>query len=166
MIEICSLRTESVAFAYDVRVDRANPILGNRFRMTSESDRDRVCDMYERWFNTQLAEQNEVFLNELRRLYVIHRTYGKLRLFCWCAPKRCHAETIRNFLNKYIWSFYGGTTYVRHLQPASTARQPTSGPTLSSLCNMHNCSLRVDILPIRPLQPLHCHRGGVQEQYR
>lgn len=102
MIEICNLRTDSVAFAYDVRVDRANPILGNRFRMTSESDRDRVCDMYERWFNEQLAEQNEVFLNELRRLYVIHRTYGKLRLFCWCAPKRCHAETIRNFLNKYI----------------------------------------------------------------
>ena len=102
MIEICSLRTDSVQFAYDVRVDRANPILGNRFRMTSESDRDRVCDMYERWFNEQLAEQNEVFLNELRRLYVIHRTYGKLRLFCWCAPKRCHAETIRNFLNKYI----------------------------------------------------------------
>ena len=102
MIEICSLRTDSVQFAYDVRVDRANPILGNRFRMTSESDRDKVCDMYEVWFNEQLAKQNEVFLNELRRLYVIYKRCGKLRLFCWCAPKRCHAETIRNFLNKYI----------------------------------------------------------------
>ena len=102
MIEICNLRTEQVKFEYDVRVDRANPILGNRFRMTSESDRDKVCDMYEVWFNEQLAKQNEVLLNELRRLYVIYKRCGKLRLFCWCAPKRCHAETIRNFLNKYI----------------------------------------------------------------
>lgn len=74
MIEICNLRDEQVRFAYDVRVDRANQILGNRFRMTSESNRDKVCEMYEVWFNRQIEEQNEVFLNELRRLYVIHRT--------------------------------------------------------------------------------------------
>jgi hypothetical protein len=45
---------------------------------------------------------DEVFVNELRRLYKIYQQYGKLELFCWCAPKRCHAETIKRFLEKYI----------------------------------------------------------------
>ena len=24
--------------------------------------------------------------------------FGKVRLFCWCAPKRCHGETIKKWL--------------------------------------------------------------------
>ena len=38
------------------------------------------------------------FTAELERLKKLHVEYGKLRLFCWCAPKRCHAETIKQFL--------------------------------------------------------------------
>lgn len=102
MIQIKNLRKDSIQFEYDIRVDRANKILGNKFIMNSELERDKVCDEYEAWFNEQIAKQNELVLNELRRLYKIYKKYGKLNLFCRCAPKRCHAETIKNFLNKYI----------------------------------------------------------------
>lgn len=102
MIQIKNLRKDSIQFEYDVRVDRANKILGNKFVMHSELERDKVCDEYEAWFNEQITKQNELVLNELRRLYKIYKKYGKLNLFCWCAPKRCHAETIKNFLEKYI----------------------------------------------------------------
>jgi hypothetical protein len=27
-----------------------------------------------------------------------YRQYGKLRLFCWCAPEQCHGETIKAWL--------------------------------------------------------------------
>ena len=102
MIQICNLRNQKLEFEYDIRVDRFNKILGNRFYMASELDRNLVCDKYQAWFDEQLKLKNELVLNELRRLYRIYKQYGKLRLFCWCAPKRCHAETIKNFLDKYI----------------------------------------------------------------
>lgn len=98
MIEICNLRFEKVKFVYDIRVDRFNKILGNKFYMQSENDRDRVCALYKEWFTEQIKCRNELVLNELRRIYRIYKQYGKLRLFCWCAPKKCHAETIKTFL--------------------------------------------------------------------
>lgn len=100
MIEICNLRFQKVEFVYDIRVDRFNKVLGNKFFMQSEADRDRVCDLYKAWFTEQVKCKNELVLNELRRIYRIYKKYGKLRLFCWCAPKRCHAETIKEFLEE------------------------------------------------------------------
>jgi hypothetical protein len=49
-----------------------------------------------------IKSKNVDFMNELRTLYKIYKQYGKLRLFCWCYPRRCHAETIKKFLEKYI----------------------------------------------------------------
>lgn len=101
MIEICNLRFEKIKFIYDIRVDRFNKILGNKFYMQSENDRDRVCTLYREWFTQQIKCRNELVLNELRRIYRIYKQYGKLRLFCWCAPKKCHAETIKEFLEYF-----------------------------------------------------------------
>lgn len=118
MITIKNLRTAVMEAAqeFDVAVDRTS-VLGNPFRMrnTSDAERDIVCGKYEIYFNAIVNNdvktyhdfgvfdaQREAFMNELRRLYRIYRKYGKLNLFCWCAPKRCHAETIKKFLEKYI----------------------------------------------------------------
>ena len=101
MIEICNLKNEKLLNAYDIRVDRMS-VLGNPFRMQYEFERNEVCDKYEVYFNEQVTSNNVAFLNALRTLYMIHEHYGKLRLFCWCYPKRCHAETIKRFLEKYI----------------------------------------------------------------
>ena len=107
MITIKNLRGNALKEEWQVRVDRKS-VLGNPFYMKSESFRDIVCDKYEQYFRNMLKlaksgdEHALVFVNELRRLYKLHRTYGKLELFCWCAPKRCHAETIKAFLEKYI----------------------------------------------------------------
>ena len=100
MIEICNLRNERMRFAYDVRVDRAS-VLGNPYYMQNESKRDEVCDKYAIYFKERLLNSN-VAIKELQRIWKLHNQYGKVRLFCWCAPKRCHAEVIREFLNKYI----------------------------------------------------------------
>ena len=100
MIKICNLRENSKVKkeVYDIRVDRFNKVLGNKFIMKSEQDRDLVCKKYEQWFNEQIELKNELVLNELRRIYRIMVKYSKLNLWCWCAPKRCHAETIKSFL--------------------------------------------------------------------
>lgn len=103
MITIHNLRDSYPSQPYDVKVDRTS-VLGNPFVMKNESLRDEVCDKYQTYFDNTIAhpEDNSAFMNELRRLYKLHKAYGKLRLFCWCYPKRCHAETIKEFLNQFF----------------------------------------------------------------
>ena len=97
MIMICNLRFEKPMFDYDVRIDRAS-VLGNKYYMRNESERDIVCDKYKEWFD--LNKDKDKVKIELDRLIGIINKYGKIRLFCWCAPKRCHGETIVEYITK------------------------------------------------------------------
>ena len=105
MIEIMNLRDVRLFTPFDFRVDRRSP-LGNPFVMTSslaaDRDRDRVCDEYAQLFATMLAHP-DAFLSEMHyldKMRVAHKMYKRVRLFCWCAPLRCHAETIKDYLEK------------------------------------------------------------------
>jgi hypothetical protein len=100
MINIKSLRSSVPSEPWDVRVDRAS-VLGNPFHMRDESQRDAVCDAYAQWIAEQIPS-NRVVCSELNRLIRIHKEYGQLNLYCWCSPKRCHAETIRALLQSKI----------------------------------------------------------------
>lgn len=102
MVSVCNLRYEKTKYPYDVRVDRFNKTLGNKFYMRSELERDLVCDKYDAWFKEQVQNNNAEVLNALNQLSEIYEQYGKLRLFCWCAPKRCHAETIKTYLENTL----------------------------------------------------------------
>jgi len=101
MIQIKNLRTEQPQNPWDVRVDRANKILGNPFYMKAESERDVICEKYAEWFKAAVESDVRVKA-ELDRLTDIYRTHGKLNLFCWCVPKRCHAEVICDYLQERI----------------------------------------------------------------
>ncbi len=87
-----------------IKVDRTS-VLGNPFYMKDETQRNDVCDRYVTYFNTILedrkAKENQVFLEELRRIYTIAKVQD-VALGCWCAPKRCHAETIQKFLTPFL----------------------------------------------------------------
>lgn len=84
-----------------IKVDRSNKILGNSFKMATEKERNLVCDNYEKWFENQIEGKNEIVLRELRRIYKIALTQD-IALGCWCYPKRCHALTIKKFLDSYL----------------------------------------------------------------
>lgn len=96
-IEICNLRKQKPTEIYDVKVDRTS-VLGNPFVMRSEMERDSVCDKYELHFKSKVKNKDYMFMNELCNLLKLYEGYGKLRLFCWCSPKRCHAETIKKYI--------------------------------------------------------------------
>ena len=84
-----------------IKVDRSNKVLGNKFKMHHETERDIVCNKYEEWFNTQINNKNQVVLNELRKIYRLAKKYN-IALGCWCYPKRCHSETIKKFIDSYL----------------------------------------------------------------
>lgn len=77
--------------------------LGNPFIIGRDGDRDEVCDLYEAWFQAKVEVKDPAVMQELRRLYRIAKD-GDLTLGCFCAPQRCHGETIKRFLEQYLQS--------------------------------------------------------------
>jgi len=95
MINIINLRTHKPKHPWDFKVDRSSSV-GNPYNMKNDSERNKVCNQYEDWF--YYAAHNQDFFNYLKTLAEACKQYNKLNLFCWCAPNRCHAETIKNYL--------------------------------------------------------------------
>lgn len=85
----------------NVKVSRKQSVLGNPFYMANESMRDEVCDKFEAYFNTEIKKVGSDFHMEMVRLYKIAKQHD-LTLQCHCHPKRCHADTIKNFLDSML----------------------------------------------------------------
>lgn len=101
MAPLFQIKVVRVTDPLATNVGRPTP-LGNPFPMRKESQRDEVCNNYEQWFNDKLSQQDPLVLNELRKLWVLGKQQGYLNLGCYCAPRRCHADTIAKFLKNYV----------------------------------------------------------------
>ena len=98
-VEIRNLRDypfNKVMESNEFRVDRKS-IVGNPYYMANESMRDEVCDKYETYFYEQINTNTE-FRKYIDEIVTALRQYNKVYLYCWCYPKRCHAETIRKWI--------------------------------------------------------------------
>ena len=101
MIEIMNLHNVKASKPYDVHVCRPH-ILGNPFLLDrTRNSRNKVCDQYARWLHDEVDKLSPRY-HELERIRQIYKKHGRLRLFCWCAPLRCHAETIRDYLTGIV----------------------------------------------------------------
>ncbi len=100
-IEIVNLRKTKPTRPNDFHVSRGTPV-GNPFWMPSELDRNKVCDKYQIWFDSQLESGSPAVLNYLNEILEALRLHRHVRLFCWCAPKRCHATTIKAWLEDNV----------------------------------------------------------------
>lgn len=80
-------------------IGRGSP-LGNPFVMQNKSieERNRVCDLYDQWFYEQLEKENLFLITELEKLHELSKQ-GDVILGCYCAPLRCHGDTIKTFLD-------------------------------------------------------------------
>lgn len=95
--------------------------LGNPFVMLDKSkrQRDTACDQYEEWFYTVVREADFLSLAEACRADPDSATYmteqeimligifeqaktDSVNLGCYCAPKRCHCDTIKHFLDNKL----------------------------------------------------------------
>lgn len=73
--------------------------LGNPFKMDSEADRDTVCTQYENYFSQKvIIERNQSMLRQINQIRNILHVKGSVKLGCFCAPKKCHCETIKNYI--------------------------------------------------------------------
>jgi hypothetical protein len=85
---------EPQAGIMDVYVGRGSA-LGNPFVMHQESEREQVVEDFRRWLWTEIKfNPRGKMCNELNHLAQLAAKGKQLRLVCYCAPKRCHAEVI------------------------------------------------------------------------
>lgn len=74
--------------------------LSNPFPLKRESERDGVIDRYRYWLEESLTE--DFVRVEIERLKKIYVDTGELNLVCWCFPRRCHGEVIREVILREI----------------------------------------------------------------
>lgn len=110
-----------------LRCDRSS-VLGNPFEMKTEDQRNPACDAFGQYFDLVVggvepadavkymaqtirlkvgrawkAPTRDQFMVELKQIEEIARE-SPCTLLCWCNPKRCHVETIVNYLRSLVWT--------------------------------------------------------------
>lgn len=100
MIRIVNMRNKIVLNENEVmvKVDRSS-VIGNPFYMHNESERNKVCEQYQEWFDKKI-DCNPVVVEEMYRLQKLAKS-NDIALACWCYPKRCHAEIIKAWLDNH-----------------------------------------------------------------
>ena len=108
MIQVVNKKTYKGDGVY---IGRPSP-LGNIFSHLSVSlaqhrtqSRDEAIEKYRNWLREQLKTDNAVS-REFKNLVKFYRDFGELTLVCWCVPKKCHGEVIRDFINEWIEKGY------------------------------------------------------------
>lgn len=88
---------------YDVRIDRET-WLGNPapIKVVDDESRDKAIDWYKKYFYDRLLVDH-TFKSRMNKLISIYAKHSKLNLYCWCAPKRCHGEVIREYIIKTLY---------------------------------------------------------------
>lgn len=79
-------------------IGRGSP-LGNPYFVNHKDpgSREHAIECYRRYIKERMDEQDPVILNELMRLYELAQK-GPLKLLCFCAPKTCHGDVIKEIL--------------------------------------------------------------------
>jgi len=76
-------------------IDRTSP-LGNPYKIGPDGTREEVIEKYRRYVNTNLSPR------ALRTLQKIREALKEedVVLVCWCAPKPCHGDIIKDILQR------------------------------------------------------------------
>jgi uncharacterized protein YeaO (DUF488 family) len=83
--------------------------LGNPYTHLSDSSRaefkvatrDEAVEKYRGWLEERLKEGGPT-AKAFENLVQFYADFGELTLVCWCAPKRCHAEILREMIEERV----------------------------------------------------------------
>lgn len=74
---------------------------GNPFVMDNESQRDTVCDQFKEYFDDALIN-NQYAIDKVNELVERVRNGEDINLGCFCAPKRCHCDYIKQVIEERL----------------------------------------------------------------
>ena len=79
--------------------------LANPFTIREVGGRVAALVLYDKWLKEKIAAKDRDVCGELARLQAYAKTQD-LTLLCWCAPKCCHGDIIRQTLETQDFSEY------------------------------------------------------------
>lgn len=88
-----------------IRVDRSNPLLGNRHYLSNPNDlaeRDKVIALNRADVEADVACCGPIFRFLRDDIAVRVENGERLAFECFCAPKRCHAENHRDVVSHLV----------------------------------------------------------------
>lgn len=86
-------------------IGRGSP-LGNPFVIGKHGTREQVIAKYRVWLQEQIDKGNPVVLDELNRLGNKAIDEKGLALQCFCYPKPCHGEVIKEKLVQAMYNYF------------------------------------------------------------
>lgn len=86
-------------------IGRGSP-LGNPFVIGKDGTREQVIARYGIWLTEQIDKKNPVVLDELNRLGNKAIDDKGLALQCFCYPKPCHGEVIKEKLVQAMYKYF------------------------------------------------------------
>lgn len=72
--------------------------LANPFKMNKEAERAEVIERYRTYIQKKIEERDQAVLDELREIEHAHRKGEKVVLLCWCAPRACHGDVVKELI--------------------------------------------------------------------
>lgn len=75
-------------------------MLGNPYLIPKHDDRDQVCDLYDASLAIAFDAGGRIH-TEIMRLVRMAED-GDLELECYCAPARCHADSIKALIERLL----------------------------------------------------------------
>lgn len=100
MVEI-SVKSKRVYSGKGTYVGRPST-LGNPFKVSMHQPRLVAIEKYQAWIEDKIIQGDPAILYELEHLFAPLLRNEKLALVCWCSPKPCHADILKQILlNKY-----------------------------------------------------------------
>ena len=76
-------------------------VLGNRFKIGLDGDRDEVVKKYKRWVWEEY-KKGGVVKDEIDRLVDWVKGGRDLKLGCWCKPKKCHGDVVKSLIEYLV----------------------------------------------------------------
>lgn len=84
----------------NIYIGRGSP-LGNPFKMNSEKERPEVCAKYESYFYNEINKDGRLRI-EIKKIFRLAKDGNNINLQCYCSPKQCHGDTIKQFIEKAL----------------------------------------------------------------
>lgn len=87
----------------EFRVDRSVPLGNHDYKIGRDGDRRTVIEKYRRWLEEELKSPDRMKSHLAAfDMLVKEAKKGDIILLCWCWPLPCHADVIKEFIEREL----------------------------------------------------------------
>ena len=109
MLNVINGNKEGFFDTNTIYIGRANKYYGlresplsNKFRTNLSYNLTDVLQLYKSWLYTNFIKGEGEVYEEIMRLITLVKEGKEINIACWCKPKQCHGDIIKEFVDYII----------------------------------------------------------------